>query len=681
MESESPNTDLSDSEIIQHVNAVDSASSRIRLVLAALAITCIVVEAGILNSNQHGWLNSRFATVQVALRNQIWRPGTAQRIRNCQKTLELARHKVSAAAYKSASRDVLLANGFQDDCETVRRSYEWAVKTHRLDSTYLTAGTTPTPQEVLSALRDGLEKLRHDNILVMKMPFWGLSFDVNDLGRLSGFAYMILSLILAYSVVRQHETVYLSTWKVRRQCYVEQRYDDATSRANLLYHTLAMTQVFLKPPTLARWHRPKLSWLFIVLLFWTPPFFVLQLLKLDWDTREIGSLLSPTRADRILTIEIVAFVTALIASALCTRYLRAEYRLWREAFLDINPSYSKFREAAFLQWTRGGVRHRSTTPSWGLAITHDGGGTVLADNLRNKIWQVDICSGASKMLDSDFTPETLHIWRDQHGTVRGDFHATKGAKKDKVWTLSPGDEKLVETRGPGVITDSKGNAFFASETFRQPGSPRDERGLFLLTRTGSGPTTIVARGPGRYGAQPHDHLTQLHGMTVDGQDRLYFLDEERVWSYTAGAQPLIVCDDVFDQEKRFLHPRLMGIAKVGKDLYVADYDTCCVRRISGEGAECKVGIAFRSGPLWSPVGVCALQEDKIIILEQRPATVVGHLLALGFSWIRVRSAVVGADAAPQRVTTIGWWTWLRSQASRLVRRGGGGSEAVPQASR
>src|SRR5438477_3367966 len=99
-------------------------------------------------------------------------------------------------------------------------------------------------------------KLRVEHVFLVQMPGMGATFDINDLGLFSGITYVLLLLLLLFSLMREHENLYLALFKVRRLHDRPGTIADGESTANYLYHSLAMSQVLSSPPTLAQW-RPS----------------------------------------------------------------------------------------------------------------------------------------------------------------------------------------------------------------------------------------------------------------------------------------------------------------------------------------------------------------------------------------------------------------------------------------
>jgi hypothetical protein len=76
----------------------------------------------------------------------------------------------------------------------------------------------------------------YDHVLVVTAPFFGISFDVNDLGLVGGLALIIILLLMRYSLSREIKNLNLS-------------FREATEHDQLceFYHSLAMRQVLTVP--------------------------------------------------------------------------------------------------------------------------------------------------------------------------------------------------------------------------------------------------------------------------------------------------------------------------------------------------------------------------------------------------------------------------------------------------
>jgi hypothetical protein len=91
-----------------------------------------------------------------------------------------------------------------------------------------------------AAYRDALRKevVRGyvDNVRFIKLPFFGIAIDVNDLGIIGGLSLIIIMLTMRFSLSREIKNLNVS--------FRESLYHDRLSQ---FYHTLAMRQVFTVP--------------------------------------------------------------------------------------------------------------------------------------------------------------------------------------------------------------------------------------------------------------------------------------------------------------------------------------------------------------------------------------------------------------------------------------------------
>jgi hypothetical protein len=190
-------------------------------------------------------------------------------------------------------------------------------------------------------------------------PIPGASIDVNDLGTVGGIALSLLLLVLFVAVSREHENLRLALFKVRRLAQCEADPADGNSRANLLYHALAMTQVLSSPPTLAIWRgRGRLHGL-------GPLLFVPALVHswVVWTDLHTGNVADVYGVNflRIIILELIFVIWLWVLSVRVLLDARAMAAMWERAFFSINPSLQHVAQMAWWQWLKLRGRRR---PDW-----------------------------------------------------------------------------------------------------------------------------------------------------------------------------------------------------------------------------------------------------------------------------------------------------------------------------
>jgi len=199
-------------------------------------------------------------------------------------------------------------------------------------------------------------------------PIPGVSIDVNDVGIVGGIALCLLMLVQALCIMREHENLHLALYKVRRLHEDEglmQKHGN--SRANLLYHALAMSQVISSPPTLARWeNRSILNHLYLV--FFIPPITYAWVVFVNFDTSARGSIYgAPIVA--LLVLQCTMFVMLVNLAVICLLNSKAMADRWQRAFFRINPRLRKLSQPGEWQWLKMGRLFRSRTdPEVDLAM-------------------------------------------------------------------------------------------------------------------------------------------------------------------------------------------------------------------------------------------------------------------------------------------------------------------------
>lgn len=278
----------SECHVDYNVRAFVAASDRVRYVLIAITVASILIFTGHHNAHQESWFNSRLDLARSALSKRIWEQQPHQ--------LKTPKEK---AAWKWADARQLRT---EDD---VRKHIEF------------------------------LEESRIDQFVVLQMPVFGVKFDVNDLGLLGGISFSILLLMLTFAMARQSENLYLSLWKVREIWRLENFSDNPSSAANLVYHSLAMSQHFSNPPTLARWKVGRLRNLTNILLVFPLAVQGWGLWR-DWSTQELGLIVNRQGTIVSLGFQIVTLALTIFLTAACYLFVRANDLRWNNTFLLIN---------------------------------------------------------------------------------------------------------------------------------------------------------------------------------------------------------------------------------------------------------------------------------------------------------------------------------------------------------
>lgn len=186
-------------------------------------------------------------------------------------------------------------------------------------------------------------RLRTEKVFLPQIPGVGVVFDINDLGNFCGLAYFLLLALLFFSVIREHEHLYLSLFKVRRLHDEKRGGTSGESQANYLYHALAMSQVLCMPPTLAQWKPSRLQRLAVPYIIFTFPIVVeLAIFFFDWST-------APGEHPLIMIPEGIFMLLNLACCFMCYRYSLDFNHMWAGAFRHINPSYEYVERRSLLR--------------------------------------------------------------------------------------------------------------------------------------------------------------------------------------------------------------------------------------------------------------------------------------------------------------------------------------------
>ena len=307
-----------ESEFQEYIRSFASSSSRVRFVLLAITVTSILLFFGLKNSH-YPWALARMEITKIAL------------------------------DLKGDDLDREICSGVLTD-DKIRRY---------LPSRYMDIEENRLQEAVRRACgnsKDEIEKYFniYRNIDIeyyskISVPFLGISFDANDLGIVGGLAFSLLFVLLALSLAREHENLFLCLWKVEKIADSEGRWNDGESKANFLYHALVMTQGILQPSTLARWQGSRWMLAVRVLLF-VPLGLELWILVTDWMSREVAQALTPVGAWVAIISEVVSSLFIFVMTLVCLAYSRAQSIRWRSTFFHINPGRKHEDQVPWIRW-------------------------------------------------------------------------------------------------------------------------------------------------------------------------------------------------------------------------------------------------------------------------------------------------------------------------------------------
>jgi hypothetical protein len=200
----------------------------------------------------------------------------------------------------------------------------------------------------LEQARDNLhwmQKIRTEQVSQIQVPFLGISFDVNDLGMMGGFAFIVLLIWVNYSLWH-HSTNLKLAFDLAEELGAKELDDNGRNR--LLYYTyqnLAMRQVLTIPPKPASIKsaagKPTASETSVTekvvsgiqkvskLLYLLP--FIVQaiIISHDWQTLHVGMQVNPSNARYVFNAEITFLFIIIILTVICFYMWTKTYDTWR----------------------------------------------------------------------------------------------------------------------------------------------------------------------------------------------------------------------------------------------------------------------------------------------------------------------------------------------------------------
>ncbi|HEY0406603.1 MAG TPA: hypothetical protein VGC89_12805, partial [Pyrinomonadaceae bacterium] len=176
-----------------------------------------------------------------------------------------------------------------------------------------------------------------ENAFTIRVPFFGFSFDVNDLGLLGGLGFIVILALLRFSIRSEIVSLRLSFKAVAAEAR-----KDPTQIA-LFYDLLAMRQVLTMPhveDSERGWiaHRPLILQVVSKWLCFVPTLVYTFVAFHDFSTLDIGDVLDHKRTQFLVGYTIFFLIVIIALSVWCFVKWRYIDELWRGYWNDIQAT-------------------------------------------------------------------------------------------------------------------------------------------------------------------------------------------------------------------------------------------------------------------------------------------------------------------------------------------------------
>ncbi|HQU81710.1 MAG TPA: hypothetical protein PKY59_01205 [Pyrinomonadaceae bacterium] len=172
-----------------------------------------------------------------------------------------------------------------------------------------------------------MARIRRENSTIFKVPFFGTSFDVNDLSMVSGLTFIIILIWLRLSLWTELNSTYQVFERVKKEDLVD------------CYEYLSMHLVFTIPKAidseLKRFGQKQWKWV-VLLIIILPLAIQLLVLVNDLVTVNIGSYVSLRNTIVVLISGFTTFVVTALLTVSCLSLASSINKLWLEQGAKIN---------------------------------------------------------------------------------------------------------------------------------------------------------------------------------------------------------------------------------------------------------------------------------------------------------------------------------------------------------
>lgn len=251
-------------------------------------------------------------------------------------------------------------------------------KMHELQNTACSHQTTaaahtgPCPYclDSIRAVMNALQRNKVENIQTVRIPVLGNTFDVNDLGIISGFTFLVLMIILRLTIAREINNLKLALLAITErypasanpedfEAYIKKQKQKSGNesvkeeailrsinytRRKHHYNYLSMNEIYTMPPldVEKKSVSGKISGWVVVNMYWLPFIVMAVITYNDIITFTRGSQLDQDNAWFGVCSEVILAILIALFSYLCTRQKITISRLYRN-FKTSNYHYTYSR--------------------------------------------------------------------------------------------------------------------------------------------------------------------------------------------------------------------------------------------------------------------------------------------------------------------------------------------------
>jgi hypothetical protein len=270
------------------IEATIAASSRFRRVLIVVIIASILGFGAFWNARRGSWVDSRIRFVHQAydyLDLKIKKDQLLEQVDTKSRELKEAENKLTTTSDEKEKIDITKR---KEVLTTENAALSEKIKNleDNLSKNYVNAAKWInergiTSKDQLGPIIQRWENARVEYVALVRIPFFGIVFDVNDLGLLGGFTFVVVLMWFRFSLWREYNNLRTTFREVKSE------------HLKICYMTLAMNQVLTVPPALSQNQPREKPWGTVVrLLYFLPVIIQLTIFLYDCYSFEDGRLVN-----------------------------------------------------------------------------------------------------------------------------------------------------------------------------------------------------------------------------------------------------------------------------------------------------------------------------------------------------------------------------------------------------
>lgn len=231
-----------------YLETATDASGRTRFITIVMVVASVLVLVSVLNSADNGWITARLN--KLADKTSDYTVEKFPLLCKCDKLVEAYQIMRCQKLEKLEENKILMGEVTQIDEQLKAFKDEYFVNINQQELIKRREAICGEERNKLRTLYEALQKSAAETKYTVRVPFFGVAFDINDIALLGGLSLWIILILLRLSLRTQILSLRIAFKKARE-----------SGQEDDFYEILAVRQTFIFPPLRDENQKPFYGWI------------------------------------------------------------------------------------------------------------------------------------------------------------------------------------------------------------------------------------------------------------------------------------------------------------------------------------------------------------------------------------------------------------------------------------